>query len=111
MSDEAIPVLESYRQLPDEGDAVFAVGDTLVRFTAREEFGRVAGWTVTTTDDGYEGFLANSRTTDWTVTGPEPMRTYSFEYRGNGSGPTYMTGNPTDVSVEEFGQIYFGARG
>lgn len=101
--------LESYRQLPDDGDAVFKVGPALVRFTARHEHGRVSGWTVTTDDPGYEGFLASSRQTDWTKVSPEPMRTYAFEYRGEGSGPQYMSGNPTDVTVEEFGRIYFGA--
>lgn len=109
MSDENTLALESYRQLPDEGDAVFEVGGSMVRFTARHEHGRVSGWTVTTADDGYEGFLANSRTTDWTETGPEPMRTYSFEFRGNGSGPVFMSGSPTDVSIAEFKSIYFGA--
>ncbi|WP_404475148.1 hypothetical protein [Microbacterium aerolatum] len=107
---EAIPSLESYQQLPDEGDAVFSIGDSLVRFTARHEHGRVSGWTVTTADEGYEGFLEDTRTTTWTETGPEPMRTYSFRYRGPHGGRQFMNAGPTDVSVDEFKSIYFGDR-
>jgi hypothetical protein len=108
---EEIPVLESYKQLPGEGDAVFQIGDQLVRFTARQNEGDVIGWTVTTASDGYEGFLQNSSDTVWGENGPEPVRTYGYEFRATEAtgGPTFQSGSPVDVSVEDFRRIFFGA--
>lgn len=110
MPEDEYSALDSFRQLPDEGDAIFRIGAQLVRFTAREEYGRVAGWEVTTAHPGYIGYLRAGRDTSWTETGPEPMRTYSFDFRGgeDGAGPSFMSGNPTDVSVSELKAIYFG---
>lgn len=110
MSDAEIPALESYRQLPTEGDIVLRVGDALVRFTARSEDGTTVGWTVTTADDGYEGFLRHTSDTVWLDDGAQPVHAYSFRYRGpeGSTGPTFEFGMPVDVSVEEFGRIFFG---
>lgn len=107
---EEIPALESYRQLPTEGDIVLRVGEQLVRFTARAEDGQTIGWTVTTSDPGYEGFLRHSRDTVWLDDGPQPVHAYAYQYRGQdgSTGPTFQFGQPVDVSVEEFRRIYFG---
>ncbi|MEV7798602.1 hypothetical protein AB0O14_05900 [Microbacterium foliorum] len=110
MSEDDIPVFESYRQLPIEGDAVFRVGENLVRFTARRDPERPIGWTVTTADDGYEGFLQEGHDTFWNQDGPEPVRAYSFRYRGpeGSTGPVIQFGTPVDVSAAEFRKIFFG---
>jgi hypothetical protein len=110
MTDEDFPALEHFSQLPDAGDTVFLIGQELVRFTAHEEYGCTAGWTVNTSQPGYRSYLRAGRDTVWTEVGPEPMRTYEFEFRqgADGVGPVFMSGSPTDVSIEELRAFYFG---